>query len=82
MEQAVQTAPFLPSRFTKSILTVEYPLASWPLSVRPATCDRSPLQYDIYQYYLPEGDASVETVFEGLRLMSNISSIQTNGRKV
>jgi hypothetical protein len=82
MELPIKTAPFLPTSFSPNVLTVDFPLGSWPISVRPATCDRAPLQYDIYILYLPERDFSEGSAFDGIRLMSNVTSIQTHGTKV
>ena len=78
----MQTAPFLPTYFTHSLLTVEFPLASWPANVRPATCDRTPAEYDVYQLYLPENDRSRRTVFDAVLAMSGVRQAETNGRKV
>lgn len=82
MELSIKTAPFLPTRFGGDVLTVEYPLGSWPLNVKPATCDRAPVQYDVYEYFIEERDFSSRTAFDSLLLMSNLSSIERNGRKV
>lgn len=82
MEEPVKTAPYLPTSFTPNLVVVEYPLGSWPLNVKPATCDRAPLQYDIYIYYLPERDFSVRTAFDSIRLMSNVTSVEKYGTKV
>ncbi|ODN01077.1 Transmembrane 7 superfamily member 3 [Orchesella cincta] len=82
MEESIKTAPFLPTSFTRDILTVEYPLGSWPLNVKPATCDRAPLQYDIYEYYVVERDLTSKTAFDSIRLMSNMTAIERNGKKV
>jgi hypothetical protein len=82
MELPIKTAPFLPTTFTSNVLTIEYPLGSWPLNVRPATCDRAPLQYDIFIYYLPERDFTVKTGFDSIRLLSNITFIEKYGTKV
>jgi len=82
MELAMKTAPYLPSMFTESIVIVEFPLASWPLDVKPSTCDRFPLTYEIYEYYLPGKDFMEQTAFDSLRLMSGVSAIELNGRKV
>lgn len=82
MELPIKTAPFLPSSFTPNVLTIEYPLGSWPSNVRPATCDRAPLEYSVYIYYLPERDFSVRAAFDGIRLMSNVTSVEKYGIKV
>lgn len=82
MELSIKTAPFLPTLFSKDVLTVDYPLGSWPLNVKPATCDRAPLQYDVYVYYMEERDFSSRTAFDNIRLMSNLTSIERNGKKV
>ena len=82
MEVSIKTAPFLPTILQPNVLTVEYPLGAWPLNVIPATCDRAPLQYDIYDYYLPERDFSNRTAFDSIRLMSGVEAIEKNGRKV
>lgn len=82
MELPIKTAPYLPTSFTQNVLTVQYPLGSWPLNVRPATCDRAPLQYDIFIYYLPERDLSVRAAFDSIRLMTNVSSVEKFGTKV
>ncbi|CAL8079603.1 unnamed protein product [Orchesella dallaii] len=82
MELSIKTAPFLPTSFNKDVLTVEYPLGSWPLNVKPATCDRAPLQYDIYEYYIQERDLTLRTAFDSIRLMSNMTAIEHNGKKV
>jgi hypothetical protein len=82
MELPIKTAPYLPTSFSLNVLTVEYPLGSWPLNVKPATCDRAPLQYDIFIYYLPERDFSMRTAFDSIRLMSNITFVETYGTKV
>jgi hypothetical protein len=82
MELAIKTTPFLPTRYSLNVLTIEYPLGSWPVNVRPATCDRAPLQYDIYLYNLPEKDFTERTAFDSIRLMSNVTSIEQYGQKV
>jgi len=82
MEVPIKTAPFLPTSFTQNVLTVEFPLGSWPTNVKPATCDRAPLQYDIFIYYLSERDWSERTAFDSIRLMSNVTSIEQYGTKV
>lgn len=82
MELPIKTAPFLPTLFDEDLLTIEYPLGSWPLNIEPATCDRAPLQYDVYEMYLDERDLSSRTAFDSIRLMSNYTAIERNGRKV
>ncbi|XP_060694593.1 transmembrane 7 superfamily member 3-like [Hemiscyllium ocellatum] len=55
----------------------------------PPACDvktdastRWRLTYDIYQYFLPENDLSVESLFKGLSQMSSVQKIEQNGIKI
>lgn len=62
------------------------------LSVRdktPPACDQSTetttrwrLQYDIYQYFLPESDLSERSLFSGIQAVAEIQGMMQNGRRV
>lgn len=67
---------------------------SWlcPLSLRgttPPICDESTasstrwrLQYDVYQYFLPENDLSERSLFTGFQAVAKIQGIMENGKRV
>ncbi|XP_056604476.1 transmembrane 7 superfamily member 3 [Triplophysa dalaica] len=55
----------------------------------PPACDvdmgsgtRWRLVYEVYQYFLPEGDLSEESLISGMERVANIQNIQDNSRKV
>lgn len=55
----------------------------------PPACDvdmgsgtRWRLVYEVYQYFLPEGDLSEESLISGMERVANILNIQDNSRKV
>ncbi|XP_048402051.1 transmembrane 7 superfamily member 3-like isoform X2 [Stegostoma tigrinum] len=60
-----------------------------PRQLLPPACDvktdvstRWRLTYDIYQYFLPETDLSMESLSEGMRKMSSVQKIEQNGIKI
>ncbi|XP_013873888.1 transmembrane 7 superfamily member 3 isoform X2 [Austrofundulus limnaeus] len=55
----------------------------------PPVCDESTgsstrwrLQYDVYQYFLPESDLSESSLFAGFKAMANTEGVAANGRRV
>ncbi|XP_008282341.1 transmembrane 7 superfamily member 3 [Stegastes partitus] len=55
----------------------------------PPACDESTatntrwrLQYDVYQYFLPENDLSERNLFRGIQAAADIQGIMKNGRRV
>ena len=62
------------------------------LSIRgesPPSCDTSTesntrwrLQYDVYQYFLPENDLSERSLFSGIQAMADIQGLMENGKRV
>ncbi|KAA8579945.1 hypothetical protein FQN60_005480 [Etheostoma spectabile] len=55
----------------------------------PLACDESTetttrwrLQYDIYQYFLPENDLSERSLFNGIQAVANIQGMMENGKRV
>ncbi|XP_051544417.1 transmembrane 7 superfamily member 3-like isoform X2 [Myxocyprinus asiaticus] len=55
----------------------------------PPACDvdmgsstRWRLVYEVYQYFLPEGDQSGQSLISGMERVANVKSIQDNSRKV
>ncbi|XP_058480710.1 transmembrane 7 superfamily member 3 [Solea solea] len=55
----------------------------------PPLCDESTgadtrwrLQYDIYQYFLPENDLSERSLFSGIQAVADISGMMQNGKHV
>ncbi|KAM7377947.1 hypothetical protein PAMA_013046 [Pampus argenteus] len=55
----------------------------------PPACDTSTgsstrwrLQYDVYQYFLPESDLSERSLFSGIQAMADIQGLMTNGKRV
>uniref|UniRef100_A0AAQ5ZTQ5 TM7S3/TM198-like domain-containing protein n=1 Tax=Amphiprion ocellaris TaxID=80972 RepID=A0AAQ5ZTQ5_AMPOC len=55
----------------------------------PPACDQSKatntrwrLQYDVYQYFLPENDLSERSLFSGIQAAADIQGVMTNGRRV
>lgn len=55
----------------------------------PPACDvdtgsgtRWRLVYEVYQYFLPEGDLSEQSLISGMERVANIQNIQDNSRKV
>lgn len=63
-----------------------------PHSVRggtPPACDQSTggdtrwrLQYDVYQYFLPENDQSESSLFSSIQAMADVQGIMKNGNQV
>lgn len=62
------------------------------LSIRgalPPVCDESTaastrwrLQYDVYQYFLPENDLSQRSLFSALQAVADVGGMTQNGRRV
>ncbi|XP_035379512.1 transmembrane 7 superfamily member 3 [Electrophorus electricus] len=57
--------------------------------VSPPACDvgtgsttRWRLQYDVYQYFLPENDLSEQSLTSGMKKFASVSSMVGNGRKL
>uniref|UniRef100_A0A7N6AJN9 TM7S3/TM198-like domain-containing protein n=1 Tax=Anabas testudineus TaxID=64144 RepID=A0A7N6AJN9_ANATE len=55
----------------------------------PPVCDESTgsstrwrLQYDVYQYFLPENDLSERSLFSGFQVVADIQGIMENGKRV
>ncbi|XP_026182453.1 transmembrane 7 superfamily member 3 isoform X2 [Mastacembelus armatus] len=55
----------------------------------PPACDQSTgtttrwrLQYDVYQYFLPENDLSEHTLFSSIQAMADIRGVMENGKRV
>lgn len=55
----------------------------------PPACDDSMgtntrwrLQYDVYQYFLPENDLSELSLFRGIQAMADIQGIMRNGKRI
>ncbi|XP_029317892.1 transmembrane 7 superfamily member 3 isoform X2 [Cottoperca gobio] len=55
----------------------------------PPACDESSevntrwrLQYDVYQYFLPENDLSERSLFSGVQAVADIQGLRENGRRV
>ncbi|XP_026092066.1 transmembrane 7 superfamily member 3-like [Carassius auratus] len=55
----------------------------------PPACDvdvssstRWRLVYEVYQYFLPEGDLSEQSLISSLKRVANVQNVQDNGRKV
>ncbi|XP_028426672.1 transmembrane 7 superfamily member 3 isoform X2 [Perca flavescens] len=55
----------------------------------PLACDESTesttrwrLQYDIYQYFLPENDLSERSLFNGIQAVADVQGMVENGRRV
>lgn len=84
MEFSVETAPYLITTFTESVIRVDSQPASAPVPRRkPALpCESQPVKHDMYHMYLPERDFSSETYFDALLKMMTVEDIQLNGRKV
>ncbi|KAG8005786.1 Transmembrane 7 superfamily member 3, partial [Nibea albiflora] len=57
--------------------------------VTPPVCDESTatntrwrLQYDVYQYFLPENDLSERSLFIGVQAVADIQGMMVNGKRV
>lgn len=57
--------------------------------VLPPACDESTaadtrwrLQYDVYQYFLPENDLSQRSLFSSLQAVADVRGLTRNGRRV
>ncbi|KAF1372560.1 hypothetical protein PFLUV_G00266760 [Perca fluviatilis] len=55
----------------------------------PLACDKSTesttrwrLQYDIYQYFLPENDLSERSLFNGIHAVADVQGMMENGKRV
>uniref|UniRef100_A0A665UMS2 TM7S3/TM198-like domain-containing protein n=1 Tax=Echeneis naucrates TaxID=173247 RepID=A0A665UMS2_ECHNA len=55
----------------------------------PPVCDESTgtntrwrLQYDIYQYFLPENDLSERSLFTGIQAVADIEGMMANGKRI
>ncbi|XP_059834522.1 transmembrane 7 superfamily member 3 isoform X1 [Hypanus sabinus] len=48
----------------------------------PVCVSTGRLQYDVYQYFLPEGDLSEETLFTSLQKMAEVQKVEENGVKL
>ncbi|XP_068442087.1 transmembrane 7 superfamily member 3 [Clinocottus analis] len=55
----------------------------------PPACDQSTaantrwrLQYDVYQYFLPENDLSERSLFSGIQAVADIQGMMKNGKRV
>ncbi|XP_047431764.1 transmembrane 7 superfamily member 3 [Mugil cephalus] len=55
----------------------------------PPACDQSTesttrwrLQYDVYQYFLPERDLSERSLFSGIQAVADIQGMMQNGRRI
>lgn len=60
-----------------------------PRGQSPPACDvdtgsgtRWRLVYEVYQYFLPEGDLSEQSLISGLEIVANMQKIQDDSRKV
>lgn len=49
-------------------------------SIEPST--RWRLQYDVYQYFLPENDLSERSLFSGIQAVADIRGMKENGKRV
>lgn len=55
----------------------------------PPACDESTasdtrwrLQYDVYQYFLPENDLSQRSLFSAIQAVADVRGLTQNGRRV
>ncbi|XP_030638079.1 transmembrane 7 superfamily member 3 [Chanos chanos] len=53
-----------------------------PCDVSTGSSSRWRLVYDIYQYFLPENDLSVQSLVSGLQRVANVQNTVGNGRKL
>jgi hypothetical protein len=83
-EFSVQTAPYLITTFTESLIFVDSQPASTAVAydkLHPP-CESQQMQYEMYRMFLPEGDLSSHTYFSALLKMLTVQDIQLNGHKV
>lgn len=50
--------------------------------VEAISTSRWRLEYDVYQYFLPENDFSEQSLINGIERVAKVSDMVNNGRKV
>ncbi|XP_062860764.1 transmembrane 7 superfamily member 3 [Trichomycterus rosablanca] len=50
--------------------------------VEPVSSNRWRLEYDVFEYFLPENDLSEQTLISGIERVAKVSGMVENGRKV
>ncbi|XP_041113286.1 transmembrane 7 superfamily member 3-like isoform X1 [Polyodon spathula] len=53
-----------------------------PCDVSSGQTSRKPLEYDVYQYFLPEGDLSEQVFIGHIQKMADIHKVVANGKKL
>ncbi|MBN3300914.1 TM7S3 protein, partial [Amia calva] len=91
MEFRMEDDPNIHLRFTTHETVTEFAPANLGVArgQPPPSCDtgqgthtRWRLTYELYQYFLPEGDLSEASLFDGLAKMNSVREVEQNGRKV
>lgn len=89
MEFEVEVSPFLRLKSDSLENRLEFQLArlGWPRGSRPLpSCSyapvKSPIDYEVYAYYLSSGDYSLTELYHGTSLMSNVHTILSKGHRI
>lgn len=65
MEFDTEIAPYARMRTRDAMVIVDVQPASLPFNSMPWTCEKEPVEVEMYQMYLPEQDLTAETYFTG-----------------
>ncbi|PBC33494.1 Transmembrane 7 superfamily member [Apis cerana cerana] len=82
MEFDTEIAPYARMRTRDAMVIVDVQPASLPFNSMPWTCEKEPVEVEMYQMYLPEQDLTAETYFTGIVNMLTVEDIKKNGVKV
>jgi hypothetical protein len=84
MEFSVETAPYLITAYTDSVILVDSQPASAPVprDKPPLACESQHVQHEMYHMFLAERDFTSDTYFDALLKMMTVQDIQLNGKKV
>ncbi|XP_061932242.1 transmembrane 7 superfamily member 3 isoform X2 [Apis cerana] len=81
MEFDTEIAPYARMRTRDAMVIVDVQPASLPFNSMPWTCEKEPVEVEMYQMYLPEQDLTAETYFTGIVNMLTVEDIKKNGVK-
>ncbi|XP_016905844.1 transmembrane 7 superfamily member 3 isoform X3 [Apis cerana] len=75
MEFDTEIAPYARMRTRDAMVIVDVQPASLPFNSMPWTCEKEPVEVEMYQMYLPEQDLTAETYFTAEGVLKFISAV-------
>lgn len=81
MEFNTEIAPYARMQTRDAMVIVDVQPASLPFNSMRRTCEKEPVEVQVYQMYLSERDLTAETYFTGIVNMLTVDDIKGNGAK-